>query len=223
MEQVKQFYRQIFLERKAAFWKNFYNLANQEEKQELSDQKDQINSLEIEKNQLADDRQTARLHNVALAKKENNQELNEDEEIAIRHIKTTYSSFFPSEGSGSDPEIGTSPEYEERKCVANVRNSLNQAIAAKKVELKTAKMEHNITLNAISSRIGVQLPAKESDYPSTSVYSNTSSSMQQLPKPVNQNNDATGSVASSTSSQTPSDYIDSLPKEYNPFDDLGED
>ena len=94
----------------------------------LVDLRDERKSLHEERTNLKSHKDAANQHRLALVKKENNQEVNEEEEDAIKEVKENYSNFFDEEVEQSDPEVETSPEYKERKQVAEVIEYLSDEL-----------------------------------------------------------------------------------------------
>jgi hypothetical protein len=95
---------------------------------------DKKEELDDEFNAFKSDKETTKLHRLALVKKEYNQPVSEKEENAISEIKANYSLFLEEQLEESDPEVETSPEYKERKQLADVAKLINEELATNRSE-----------------------------------------------------------------------------------------
>ena len=221
-------------------------------RKKLKSLKDKGVELKKDYDDLSVDKETAKAHRLALVKKENNQTLTEKDTDAITFTKDNYPDFFEEEVEQSDPEVETTSEYKERKQVAQILEYLNEEINSNKNELKKVMQEfkkiHNTmnekikNLNSMpesSSSASKQTELRgdsEKSKPesSSSLYKETelrgdsekskpesSSSINKETKLATKNEES--SQTNVQLNQSTIDYIDSLPKQYNPMDDLGDD
>ena len=154
--------------------------------------------LEEDTGDLRLEKALANRHRLALVKKENGQEVSQEEENAISDMKEAFPETFETEVSDSDSGANRTAEYIERKQVGKFLKKLRKDLDKnqEKCEIIYDKLDD------IEARIAA------------STNTNPESS-------ASENNLNPGAEVSKL--QSPSDYIDSLPQEHNPFDDLGED
>jgi len=95
---------------------------------------DKKEDLDDEFNAFKSDKETTKVHRLALVKKEYNQPVSELEENAISEIKANYSLFFEEQLEELDPEVETSPEYKERKQLADLAKYINDELATNRNE-----------------------------------------------------------------------------------------
>lgn len=175
--------------------------------------------LKQEHEQYQEEKKSAKKHLVGLAKKENNQTLTDEEQQAMDNIKETFPEFFDEEDSTSEIESEShSPEFHERKQVYKLLKYLNQEIGSNSEAMKKNYNEWKNVYKILSQKSNNQSTAESS---SASEPKFKEITPENAPESAIAN--AAESAAESTLNKNTSDYIDSLPKEYNPFDDLGDD
>lgn len=194
-------------------------------KKKLDTIKEKGKQLQEESDDLKSDREMTKVHRLALVKKENNQTVNEEENNAISDIKENYFSYFDEPLSESDPEVETSPEYKERKQLNQVVEYINQELKNNRNEMEKLKIQWDKTKKIYKTLEGLS---------NTKSIAESSTSVNKASEPTSQSEPSDKANELTTQSeqlnkqnaqinQNTSDYIDNLPKQYNPLDDLGDD
>lgn len=106
----------------------------------LTTLRERYEELKRDHDDLAADKEQAKLHRVALVKKENNQVLSQRELDAISNTKDNYPEFF-DDSEESEPEFETTPEYKERVQVASIMEYLNEELSTSSSQLKEVAKE----------------------------------------------------------------------------------
>mgnify|MGYP004507369549 CR=1 FL=1 len=180
--------------------------------------RDKREKLKEEHDDLKSDKEVANVHRLALVKKENQQAVTEEEENAISDMKLHYTDFFDSDVEQSDSQEETSPEYKERKQVAGVINYINEELKSNSNQAKKIATQWNNIHKIMRERLSETGSMPESSSSANQVSTQISQSEAQTSQNEESNKQINPQI-----NQTTSDYIDNLPKQYNPFDDLGED
>lgn len=176
-----------------------------------------LNKLEEKIKEISEDyegllkeRESAKLHRLALVKRENDQPLSEEDQEAIEEIKGNYSAFFEEEVEESDPEMETSPEYKERKQVNQVMEYLASEIKSNKNEIEKLQDEHKKVKKILDTKKNISVA--ESSVAESSIAESSASS-----------GEPSSRSGSTQVSQNTVDFVDNLPVDYNPFEDVGND
>lgn len=243
-------------------------------------------NLLVERDTLKEDKELANKCRLFLVRTENNTPVTAQEIIKMKQFKDNYPSFFDQPMEESDPEEETTPQYKERKQVAQVIEYINEELNTNKSEIEkteeqikdATKRFHDVMVESSlpesqgessNSRASAQtnfpmsqgessnsgastqtnqnfwnqyfsqfndqarryidlVNAQVNQYPNTGQANQSSDQVSQSvgsnqnTSQINQNRDQVNQ-SSIQRNQSTNDYIDSLPHQYNPFDDVGED
>lgn len=210
---------------------------------ELETLKRKHEELKLNYQDLKLDKEVANQHRLGLVKKENNQTVSEEEQNARSDIRETYTEFFEDDVEVSDPEMETSAEYKERKQVNQIIEYLNEEIkSSTNAMTDMVKQWHDIKANIdqiLASTVSVAGPSASGSVSASESSPAITASTSDLTKPIRSTAESSELSSKkrklSSEEDTPDkrintekdkstiDFIDNLPSEYNPFDDLGGD
>jgi len=184
-----------------------------------TDKKDIVaKTLELieERERLLEDKDMVYKHMVAITKEEFGNEPNEEQKKSVFHIKETYPEFFEQDSENEDTptnSLNQSVESKEREQLGHLKTYI-------KTELKANIDQHTKTVQdnpELFTEQGALKPEYLVDYNKTSDASHQETYSEKT------NSENKPAATKEESSRSVNDFIDNLPNDYNPFDDIGSD